>query len=499
MHGAMEVLGAPVGRDAGKIRTMVVEMVRQSDKWFQRLSDNGFVSTQVAVLLLRFCGLPRLNYLSRTVKPSLTMAGFRVFDNGVRRCFSTITGVDVAAVADQADADTQFQFAQPIRNGGFGFRSYTRASAYAYVASVVWAVTRMSEQMRARFIGALKSGSSSPESMCGEFATQYALVLARCAEGGKIPEHISSLLKPSAAEFVEATIKALESEEGVPKHIQMKLTHCAEERDLQNHIAGCVAAHKIDDVVRINSAKAQNASRWMTVMPDSPEMRIDNSDYTTACRMRLNKPVTGLNESCDKCVCGRQFSHYSVSDAHHLTLCIKARGSSLFHRHQAVVRAIKDIATRAGAGVQLNVKRLDLAKDNRQPDLHLTGVGLDLVTDVVVTHTLRADIRSHSLATKRSGIAAAQRAAQKDRKYKAVFSQNGGVFKAFALETYGAADSAAAEVINLLAKHAEVMCGADQRQFANWAWNLVSASLQRGNGQALRKAIAHCNARARRI
>jgi hypothetical protein len=88
------------------------------------------------------------------------------------------------------------------------------------------------------------------------------------------------------AEFVEATIKALESEEGVPKHIQMKLTHCAEERDLQNHVAGCVAAHKIDDVVRINSAKAQNASRWMTVMPDSPEMRIDNSDYTTACRMR---------------------------------------------------------------------------------------------------------------------------------------------------------------------------------------------------------------------
>ena len=49
--------------------------------------------TQPALLLLRSCGLPRLNFLTRTLPPSILRACTTTFDEQVARAFEEVAGL----------------------------------------------------------------------------------------------------------------------------------------------------------------------------------------------------------------------------------------------------------------------------------------------------------------------------------------------------------------------------------------------------------------------
>ena len=85
---------------------------------------------QVALTLLRMCGrFIRLAHLARATPPSLVMASLELFDEDVRRCFSSCTAVDTTDVAWQ-------QAQLSLIRGGLGMRSLSCHSPAAFIASL---------------------------------------------------------------------------------------------------------------------------------------------------------------------------------------------------------------------------------------------------------------------------------------------------------------------------------------------------------------------------
>ena len=89
---------------------------------------------QCGMLLLRSCHVPRLNYLMRTVAPSLIMSATTVHDNLTRSTFQQLIK------CPELNDDQWLQATLPTRFGGFGMLSAQSTSSIAFVSSglVVW-------------------------------------------------------------------------------------------------------------------------------------------------------------------------------------------------------------------------------------------------------------------------------------------------------------------------------------------------------------------------
>ena len=86
---------------------------------------------QCGMLLLRSCHVPRLNYLMRTVAPSLIMSATTVHDNLTRSTFQQLIK------CPELNDDQWLQATLPTRFGGFGMLSAQSTSSIAFVSS--WA------------------------------------------------------------------------------------------------------------------------------------------------------------------------------------------------------------------------------------------------------------------------------------------------------------------------------------------------------------------------
>ena len=76
------------------------EEVRGKTPLLERLEEVGGVDPQVALTLLRMCGrFCQFAHLARATPPSLVMASLELFDEDVRRCFSSCTAIDTTDVA----------------------------------------------------------------------------------------------------------------------------------------------------------------------------------------------------------------------------------------------------------------------------------------------------------------------------------------------------------------------------------------------------------------
>ena len=77
----MELLGAPIGvHNNSFTRDFVQSTVNKHNKWFQ-LVGSSLMPIQSAMLLFRWCGLPRLSYLSRLLPPYTVQAEYKLFDD----------------------------------------------------------------------------------------------------------------------------------------------------------------------------------------------------------------------------------------------------------------------------------------------------------------------------------------------------------------------------------------------------------------------------------
>eukprot|EP00731_Ephydatia_muelleri_P005262 Em0002g1438a len=125
----LDILGSPIG-DAEFCHHYIAHKQLEAQSLLSRLDDVGLIDPQVALTLLRMCGgFCRLVHLARTTPPSLSHAALQLYDQDVRRCFSSCTAVDTSDVAWK-------QSMLGLSKGGLGLRSLHHHAPAAYIASV---------------------------------------------------------------------------------------------------------------------------------------------------------------------------------------------------------------------------------------------------------------------------------------------------------------------------------------------------------------------------
>ena len=84
----------------------------------------------MALILIRLCGgFCRLNHIARATPPSFSFKALQLFDEDVRRCFSSSTGIDAS--------DAAWQQAQlSLSRGGQGLRSLAHHASAAFISSL---------------------------------------------------------------------------------------------------------------------------------------------------------------------------------------------------------------------------------------------------------------------------------------------------------------------------------------------------------------------------
>ena len=149
----LKCLGAFVTADKAAADKFLSKAVDKHEPFFTAITH---LEQEVAFAILRFCGWPRLNYLTR-VMPDMKQHAHR-FDKLVLASFRAIAGITAPLTKPQL-ALIQL----PVKSGGFGLRCYETLSDECYAASLD--PTSNSEAVRTRAVDTIVAAivDSDPE------------------------------------------------------------------------------------------------------------------------------------------------------------------------------------------------------------------------------------------------------------------------------------------------------------------------------------------------
>ena len=146
----IEVLGSPVGNKQFSADFVMDRVQRKSDllnEIEQLASHDNKAAAQSALLLLRYCALPAVSHLLRTVPAPLADAAFIHHDDAVLHTVSKLIAPSdplfrTPTEADELDDFTaqhqrlaRLQLQLPLKHGGCGITSSTTTAPLAYVAA----------------------------------------------------------------------------------------------------------------------------------------------------------------------------------------------------------------------------------------------------------------------------------------------------------------------------------------------------------------------------
>src|SRR5690242_794749 len=162
--------------------------------------------TQHALLILRQSALPRLNFLLRTLPPSLTTNACQLFDQLVLGTATHILGLSPDLLTQEALALLRL----PLKCGGFGFRSMVSVAPAAYLGSLAAAASTIASVPR--------PAHSAPHSpaLLTHIAHSYRLI--QPGQSHRLPHH---------AKFISHFARADAS------RLQHRLCHASEAHTLK--------------------------------------------------------------------------------------------------------------------------------------------------------------------------------------------------------------------------------------------------------------------------
>ena len=135
-NGEFEYLGAPIGSQ-NFCNKYVESKVRKLDTLFNKIPD--MEESQLGYFLLKNCmSFGKMVYLCRVTPPSLHIDALKMFDDRIRACFETISGIHAN--------DLQWNKATlGIKLGGIGFRKSQVHCNAAYIASLTTCAPKCKE------------------------------------------------------------------------------------------------------------------------------------------------------------------------------------------------------------------------------------------------------------------------------------------------------------------------------------------------------------------
>jgi hypothetical protein len=133
-HDWIEIMGAAVGRDTDSVkRGMACLAAKDSggEAFFRRLQSPE-LQVQSAMLVLRQCAVPQLNYLLRCSPPVCIAQQAAAFDDTVME--TTCSKLELRS--DERTPAIKQRLRLRLKDGGFGLTSAVQTSPAAYIASV---------------------------------------------------------------------------------------------------------------------------------------------------------------------------------------------------------------------------------------------------------------------------------------------------------------------------------------------------------------------------
>jgi hypothetical protein len=410
----LEVVGAVIGRDNQAVRAGVTAITSDSgnDAFFRRL-QSPLLSVQSAMLVLRQCAVPKMNYLLRCMPPPCIADVADEFD-----CTVLSSAYDKLWLRrDERTDDTIRLLRMRLRDGGLGLTSARSTSPAAYLASVA------SARLTAVFGRYCTADSPLPSG-----TTLHGWLVESMRQVLEATPDSASMLPPSASSFFSFYATAKSSLSSTLQHaltsqaIQLRLdASLTAAKQMRKHDGGAALAHA-------KAISAPNASAWKRTAPTHPLLTLRDTQFRIAVRLNLRlQPFSSTSElpaDCPLCPRGRGAI---AKDAWHYLYCRSQMGLEINTRHNAIADALYHAVLAMGGQAIREPKGMHV-EDGRRPDLQVVFPGHHILTDVAVVHPLSGSQLGHA----GTAVATAQYAQQKKhRKYAETANRHEAVLLIF--------------------------------------------------------------------
>ena len=154
------------------------------------------------LMLLRVCGLPRMNFLMRTHDPNASASACEWFDDEVLKCFQSV--MTLAGKPLEPAADCLYKL--PLRCGGMGFRRSVETRVDAFEA----AVTAITDPKLAKGLQKLKTDrreNKLHKDLLARLPEEEVAIVLSSAEGSRIIT--DAAIMPNDAAFILAVKERL--------------------------------------------------------------------------------------------------------------------------------------------------------------------------------------------------------------------------------------------------------------------------------------------------
>jgi hypothetical protein len=434
VFGTTKLLGVPIGSSEG-IQESLMRDVDDQQPFFDSILHDAMPAC-VAERLLRLCGIPRMNYVSRTNYPEDSIQPLRAFDAKVQRTAQILRQDTYAPEAAplQRSAISIRRDQQPFRHAGMSLRSLSAVADFAFLGALANSAPRLLEPLLgmggfgAHFHSQLGASIACIRVMCGDDVEQL------------LPP--ANRLDPNTnmAFYATGAGRGLQ-------HLQRDLSHSMERKAAAVTLQQCTP-HQRATVV---ASGAPWANSFLALPLERMQSLPHDSAHATYTRLRLgDAPVTNLPPLC---YCGQELTN----DPWHFLCCNRLKATAMTYRHDLIVQTLADWIRRVGGTAQVEPRGLwarEDGGDGRRPDIRVLLGGLVFLLDAAVVHPTAASRIGTPTSLTELG-AATQMETLKTRRYTQLARHEQATFVPFVVETFGGFGREARQFCTLLSRFAE--------------------------------------------
>ena len=450
------ILGVPVGTPDFETR-LCLSRVRENDALLRGIRK--IRQTQLQLLLLRFCAVPRMSYMMRTVPLEHLHQALGQHDDNIWEVTQAICHLpDREAVREQSS--------WPLSGGGLGTTAALQVVHAAALGSLVDAIISqdmLPENVREAIRSSTEPGADTAMSRSTDNALAWAKVLLDTLQSAD--RRPISVVPIAYGELESCTHK-----------LQARLTHMHGTRCL---LKGLASADSISQA-RLRSVAGPGASAWIVAIPYDPRHKLSNAEMI--CNVHFRLGVSAVPQSLT-CICGD-----FLTNAHALSC---SRGGGTIHRHNLLRGVLQAMCLAGGHYSRVEPRGIVSALGPKEGgDLLIYGAApgrRNLMVDVSVVNPCAL---SYVGAASVAPLAAAEaRARTKDAHYKEACERDGIHFTPLPIEAFGAFGDQTVEFVRRMTHDVRSPPPGSR---TTWACNRVaqywvqsiSVSLARGNANA---------------
>jgi hypothetical protein len=226
---------------------------------------------------------------------------------------------------------------------------------------------------------------------------------------------------------------------------------------------------------RLLSISQKGSWAWLTALPNTKELQLNNWEFETAIAVHLGRHPRG--KIPDLCACGM------VNHPTHFFDCQLLRNNSVRIRHDRLKNLVGQLAREAGAGVKIEPS--SLVAYNKRPDGHIFFPDDQIMFDTSVINSTAA---SHQHAAQNPLSAAKKRERGKVRMYGLDAGLEGAKFSPAVMESHGAFGKEFLKLIKYLERRRRnmgmpaMLAAPDSNASAT---ELMAVALRKGNAKII--------------